>query len=46
MVMELISVSVPKYPFQIPQTVSVEGSVVFTKDENKTARIIIKVFKF
>ena len=44
-VMELISLSVPKYPFQIPQTVSVVGSEVFIKDENKVARMIIKNFK-
>ena len=44
-VMELISLSVPKYPFQTPQTFSVEGSEVFTKDENKMAIIGIKSFK-
>ena len=45
MVMELISLSVPKYPFQVPQIFSVEGSEVFTKDENKMAIIGIKSFK-
>ena len=44
-VMELISLSVPKYPFQVPQTFSVEGSEVFTKDENRMAIIGIKNFK-
>ena len=43
--MELISLSVPKYPFQTPQTFSVEGSEVFTNDENNMAIIGIKSFK-
>ena len=46
MVMELISLSVPKYPFQIPQTVSVLGSEVFINDENRIARMSTKNFKF
>jgi len=45
MMMELISLSVPKYPFQIPHTVSVLGSEVFMNDENKVARMITKNFK-
>ena len=45
MVMELISLSVPKYPFQVPQIFSVEESEVFTKDETKMAIIGIKSFK-
>ena len=45
MVIELISLSVPKYPFHVPQTFSVEGSAVFTKEENKMAIIGIKSFK-
>ena len=44
-VMELISLSVPKYPFQIPQTISVLGSEVFINDENEMARMITKNFK-
>ena len=46
MVMELISLSVPKYPFQIPQTIAVFGSEVFITDENKMAKMTIKNFKF
>jgi len=46
MVMELISLSVPKYPFQIPHTVSVLGSEVFINDENRIARMSTKNFKF
>jgi len=46
MVIELISLSVPKYPFQIPQTISVLGSEVFINDENKMARMTTKNFKF